>query len=163
MLVYHHQAKYHSGNDMWHMRFVMTWKSIIPSKLNVNNLSFDECRHFKQFYDILSQDILGPKGFRIFYKFLHHLLFYTACCLEEKKYPALSKCWDDLYPIFGNADFDNVAKVTVLLKNIDDRGKVNEVRKEFFGNSYPASTLYEISRLVDDELLVEIEAIAHLD
>lgn len=61
------------------------------------------------------------------------------------------------------ATFDNVVKVTVLLKNIDDREAVNEVQKEVFGDSYPASTLYEMSRLVDNELLVEIEAIAQLD
>ena len=56
--------------------------------------------------------------------------------------------------------FADVCKVTVYLKNIDDREKVNSVRKEYFGASRPASTLVEISRFARDGMLVEIEAIA---
>ena len=48
-------------------------------------------------------------------------------------------------------------------KNIPPgRPKINEVRKEYFGASRPASTLVEISRLANDDYLVEIEAIAFL-
>ena len=50
----------------------------------------------------------------------------------------------------------------MFLKNIADREKVNVARKEYFGAHRPASTLVEISRLVRDDLLVEIEAIAVL-
>jgi enamine deaminase RidA (YjgF/YER057c/UK114 family) len=39
---------------------------------------------------------------------------------------------------------------------------VNTVRREYFGSSRPASTLVEISRLVRDDLLIEIEAVAVL-
>jgi 2-iminobutanoate/2-iminopropanoate deaminase len=60
----------------------------------------------------------------------------------------------------GGATFADVCKVTVFLKNIADREKVNTVRKEYFGAHRPASTLVEISRLVRDEYLIEIEAIA---
>ena len=49
-----------------------------------------------------------------------------------------------------------------FLKNIADREKVNVARQEYFGPHRPASTLVEISRLVRDDLLVEIEAIAVL-
>ena len=62
----------------------------------------------------------------------------------------------------AGASFANVCKVTVFLKNIADREKVNVARKEYFGAHRPASTLVEISRLVRDDLLVEIEAIAVL-
>jgi 2-iminobutanoate/2-iminopropanoate deaminase len=55
-----------------------------------------------------------------------------------------------------------VCKVTVFLTRVADREKVNTVRREYFGASRPASTLVEISRLVRDDLLVEIEAIAVL-
>ena len=58
------------------------------------------------------------------------------------------------------ATFADVCKVTVFLKNIADREKVNTVRREYFGAHRPASTLVEISRLVRDEYLIEIEAIA---
>jgi 2-iminobutanoate/2-iminopropanoate deaminase len=57
---------------------------------------------------------------------------------------------------------DDVTKVTVYLKNVDDRPKVNEVRKEYFKDNKPASTLIEISRFAIDGMLVEIEAVAVL-
>jgi 2-iminobutanoate/2-iminopropanoate deaminase len=60
------------------------------------------------------------------------------------------------------ATFADVCKVTVFLRNIGDREKVNTVRKEYFGAHRPASTLVEISRLVRDEYLIEIEATAVL-
>jgi 2-iminobutanoate/2-iminopropanoate deaminase len=62
----------------------------------------------------------------------------------------------------AGATFADVCKVTVFVKNIDDREKINTVRKEFFGASRPASTLVEISRFARDGMLVEIEAIAVL-
>jgi 2-iminobutanoate/2-iminopropanoate deaminase len=63
----------------------------------------------------------------------------------------------------AGATFSDVCKVTVFLKNVGDREKVNTVRKEYFGSSRPASTLVEISRLVRDDLLLEIEATAVLE
>lgn len=57
---------------------------------------------------------------------------------------------------------DDVTKVTVYLKNVDDRPKVNDVRKEYFKDNKPASTLIEISRFAIDGMLVEIEAVAVL-
>src|SRR5213082_4218678 len=56
--------------------------------------------------------------------------------------------------------FADVCKVTVFLRNVGDREKVNTVRKEYFGSHRPACTLVEISRLVRDDLLIEIEATA---
>src|ERR1700746_502675 len=47
----------------------------------------------------------------------------------------------------AGATFADVCKVTVFLKNIADREKVNVARKEYFGPHRPASTLVEISRL----------------
>jgi reactive intermediate/imine deaminase len=60
----------------------------------------------------------------------------------------------------GGSDFAHVLKVTVYLRDVADRIAVNEVRKEFFGDALPASTLVEVSSLVLDGLLVEVEAIA---
>jgi 2-iminobutanoate/2-iminopropanoate deaminase len=62
----------------------------------------------------------------------------------------------------AGATFADICKVTVFLRNMADREKVNAVRQEYFGPSRPASTLVEISRLSSDDLLVEIEAIAVL-
>jgi 2-iminobutanoate/2-iminopropanoate deaminase len=60
----------------------------------------------------------------------------------------------------AGATFADICKVTVFLRSINDREKVNTVRQEYFGAHRPASTLVEISRLVRDEYLVEIEATA---
>jgi len=60
----------------------------------------------------------------------------------------------------AGATFADICKVTVFLRNIGDREKVNTVRQEYFGAHRPASTLVEISRLVRDDYLVEIEATA---
>lgn len=60
----------------------------------------------------------------------------------------------------AGASFADVCKVTVFLKNMADREKVNVARKEYFGPHRPASTLVEISRFVRDDILVEIEATA---
>ena len=58
------------------------------------------------------------------------------------------------------ADMGDVLKVTVFLTDIGDRAAVNPVRKEFFGDAKPASTLFEVSALAVPDMLVEIEAIA---
>lgn len=60
----------------------------------------------------------------------------------------------------AGSDFAHVLKVTVYLRDVADRAAVNEVRKEFFGPALPASTLVEVSRLVLDGLLIEVEAVA---
>ena len=56
----------------------------------------------------------------------------------------------------------DVAKVTVYLLDIDDRPRINPVRRRFFGDARPASTLVEVSRLAVPGALLEIEAVAHL-
>ncbi len=60
----------------------------------------------------------------------------------------------------AGASFADVCKVTVFVKNVADREKINGVRKEYFGASRPASTLVEVSNFVRDGALVEIDAIA---
>ena len=60
----------------------------------------------------------------------------------------------------AGASFADVCKVTVFYRNIADREAVNRVRREYFGSTRPASTAVEVSRLVRDDLLVEIEVIA---
>ena len=60
----------------------------------------------------------------------------------------------------AGSSLDDVVKVTVYLANVDDRPKVNDVRKEYFGANKPASTLIEISRFANEGMLIEIEAVA---
>jgi reactive intermediate/imine deaminase len=62
----------------------------------------------------------------------------------------------------AGASSADVAKVVVYLLDVDDRPKINPVRQEFFGDTRPASTLVEVSRLAVDGALLEIEAVAYL-
>jgi 2-iminobutanoate/2-iminopropanoate deaminase len=55
-----------------------------------------------------------------------------------------------------------VAKVTVFLTDVDDRAAINPVRQEVFGDSRPASTLVEISRLAIPGAKIEVECVAAL-
>ena len=52
---------------------------------------------------------------------------------------------------------EHVVKVQVFLTDINDRAAINPRRIAYFGEHRPASTLVEISALVDPRLKVEIE------
>lgn len=56
----------------------------------------------------------------------------------------------------------DVVKITVYVTNIKNNTKVWQARREFFTGNFPASTLVEVSALAAPEILVEIEAIAHI-
>lgn len=57
---------------------------------------------------------------------------------------------------------DNVVKTTVLLNDMGNFAKMNEVYAKFFTKDYPARAAYEVAKLPKDAL-VEIEAIAVVD
>ena len=56
----------------------------------------------------------------------------------------------------------NVARTTLYLTRLEDRGPVAEVRKEFFPAPAPANTLLVVASLASPEYLVEIDAIVPL-
>ena len=56
----------------------------------------------------------------------------------------------------------DVVKITVYVTDIKNNVKVWAARREFFTGNFPASTLVEVSALAAPEILVEIEAIAHI-
>ncbi len=62
----------------------------------------------------------------------------------------------------AGASFADVLKVTVFLKDVDDRVQVNLIRKEFFGVHKPASTLVGIAEFTIPGMKLEIEAIVGL-
>ncbi len=62
----------------------------------------------------------------------------------------------------AGASFADVVKVTVYLTAIDDRVRVDPVRQRVFGETRPASTLVEISRLAVPGAKLEVEAVALL-
>ncbi len=53
-------------------------------------------------------------------------------------------------------------KLTIFVTNIANREKVWKARKEFFTGDFPACSLVEVSALASEEILVEIEGVAHL-
>jgi 2-iminobutanoate/2-iminopropanoate deaminase len=60
----------------------------------------------------------------------------------------------------AGAGFADVAKVTVYLTDIEDRPRINPVRREVFGDARPASTLVEVSRLAVPGARLEVDAVA---
>jgi 2-iminobutanoate/2-iminopropanoate deaminase len=57
---------------------------------------------------------------------------------------------------------DQVVKVQVFMTDIAERPRINPIRQAYFGEHRPASTLVEVSKLIDPRLKVEIEAVAYL-
>jgi reactive intermediate/imine deaminase len=59
------------------------------------------------------------------------------------------------------AGMDDVVKVTLFVTDMSHFKEIHEVRREYFkkGN-YPASTIVEVNRLANDDLMIEVEAIA---
>ena len=62
----------------------------------------------------------------------------------------------------AGAGFEDVVKVTIFLTDVDDRARINPVRQDVFGETRPASTLVEISRLAIPGAKIEVEAVAVL-
>src|SRR3954468_10196384 len=62
----------------------------------------------------------------------------------------------------AGASFADILKVTVYLLDVDDRSKINPVRKEYFGAARPASTLIGVRELAIPGMKVEIEAVVGL-
>ncbi len=60
----------------------------------------------------------------------------------------------------AGAAAEHVVKVTIFMTDISERAAINPTRIEYFGEHRPASTLVEVSQLVDPAFRVEIEAVA---
>lgn len=77
----------------------------------------------------------------------------TKRCLEIIK-QALEK---------AGAGLENVVRTRTFMVNISDWEKVARAHGEVFSNIRPASTMIEVSRFINPEWLVELEADAVVD
>ncbi|HLL78426.1 MAG TPA: RidA family protein [Ktedonobacteraceae bacterium] len=61
----------------------------------------------------------------------------------------------------------HITKLNIFVRDRDDyvahRKELGRVHRAFFGSYYPAMALFEISRLFQDEALVEIEGMAVIE
>lgn len=56
--------------------------------------------------------------------------------------------------------FHDIVKTTTYLTDIDDRSRIDPVRREFFGGSRSANASIAVSALAVPEAKVEVEAVA---
>ena len=57
---------------------------------------------------------------------------------------------------------DDVVRVDVYIRNMEDFDRIHAVRREYFKPPLPASTMVEVTKMTAPEYLIEINAIAVL-
>jgi reactive intermediate/imine deaminase len=62
----------------------------------------------------------------------------------------------------AEASFDHIVKVTVYVTDLKYFKEIHEVRAQYFKKDFPASTLVQVSRLVNEDCMIEIDAVAVL-
>ena len=60
----------------------------------------------------------------------------------------------------AGGDMQDVVKVTAFITDMGLYDRIHEVRRRYFSEPYPASSMIEVSALIDPRLLIEIEAVA---
>ncbi len=63
----------------------------------------------------------------------------------------------------AGATLADVVRTRLFVTNIDDWEEIGRVHGAVFGDIRPASTMVEVDRLIDDDAVIEIEAVAVVD
>lgn len=63
----------------------------------------------------------------------------------------------------AGAGLDDVVRTRLYVTDVDDWPAVGRAHEEAFGDVRPAATMVEVNRLIDPELVVEVEAVAVVD
>jgi 2-iminobutanoate/2-iminopropanoate deaminase len=78
------------------------------------------------------------------------LVAQTEQCMEQLRLAVES---------FGGTMAD-IIKLTTFVTRIERRAEIGDLRRRYFGERFPASTLVQVAALVDPRALVEVEALA---
>ena len=63
----------------------------------------------------------------------------------------------------AKATLEDVVRTRVYVTDIQQWEHIAKAHREFFGNILPATSMVEVSRLLNPQMLVEIEALAVID
>jgi len=63
----------------------------------------------------------------------------------------------------AGADLENVVRTRLFVTKISEWEKFGKAHGEFFGEIRPAMTIVEVSKLIDPDMMIEIEADAYIE